>query len=668
MNRIILVLFLAVSSTSPLYPQKSLVRWTEADARARVQSTDARAVVDSGGGVLDITTIEKGTCSLSIDIPENGRDVSRNTRIRIPVANAGNAECRVSARLNGKKWVGGAVVLAPGESESLEIIFLHPVDKTAPPFANMDGVPGGGLYIWDPVDPSDLKTIQIEIKGDGPVSITIGGIDADGDYRTGKEAATDEGFFPLIDKYGQYKHRDWPGKVRSGEDLEKYLRNERTELFLLAEPGNFDTYGGWMDGPKLPATGNFYVEKVNGAWWLVDPDGRLFWSHGVNCAGFGSGTTQTEGREGYFAELPGTESPFNFYAANLARKFGDDWREESILHIHRRLRSWGMNTIANWSDPAVYLSDVKRTPYTANISYRSPALDGAAYKFPDVFDTQFKESLETGVQRAVETTRDDSWCIGYFIDNELYLGDYGRLPAIIMKQKPEGAGKKALFEYLRKQYATIGNFNGKYKTRFGSWKALSKETSLPEAALKDVESFNRVIIEKYYSTCRAVIKELAPQKLYLGNRFNLYRIYYPEDTLIDDALKIAAAYCDVVSINYYRFACDDLILPDGIDRPIIIGEFHFGALDRGLPHTGLRNVASQEQRAAFYRYFLNQALKNPQIIGAHWFQYGDEPYTGRFDGENYQIGIVDVCDTPYPETIEAVRNTGYNMYVVRSTR
>ncbi|MHB8095100.1 MAG: hypothetical protein ACYDH0_09170 [Candidatus Aminicenantales bacterium] len=668
MEKTIFVLFLSLFSTSLLYPQKSLVRWTEPDAKTYVKSTHSSVVFNVADGVLGIKTIEKGANSLSIDIPEGSRDVSKNVGIQIPVANAGNAECRVSARLNGKKWVGGAVVLAPGESENLEILFLHPVDKTAPPFANMDGVPGGGLYIWDPVDPSDLKTIQIEIKGDGPVSITIGGINADGDYRTGKEAATDEGFFPFIDEYGQYKHHDWPGKIHSDKDLEKNLLNERKELLLLAEPGNFDKYGGWEDGPKLPATGNFYVEKVNGAWWLIDPEGKLFWSHGVNCAGFGSGGTQTAGREEYFAKLPGTESPFNFYTANLARKFGDDWRGTSILHIHRRLRSWGMNTIANWSEPAVYLSEVKRTPYTVNISYRSPALDGASYKFPDVFDPQFKESLETGVKRAVETTHDDSWCIGYFIDNELYLGDYDRLPAIIMKQKPEGAGKKAFFEYLRKEYITIGNFNGKYKTRFGSWKDLSKETSLPEAALKDVESFNRVIIAKYYSICRAAIKELAPRKLYLGNRFNLYRIYYPEDALINDALKKAAEYCDVVSINYYRFGCEDLILPDGIDRPIIIGEFHFGALDRGLPHTGLRNVANQEQRAAFYRYYLNQALKNPQIIGTHWFQYGDEPYTGRFDGENYQIGFVDVCDTPYPETIKAVRNIGYNMYVFRSNK
>ena len=44
-------------------------------------------------------------------------------------------------------------------------------------------------------------------------------------------------------------------------------------------------------------------------------------------------------------------------------------------------------------------------------------------------------------------------------------------------------------------------------------------------------------------------------------------------------------------------------------------------------------------------------LGNPLIVGTHWFQYGDQATTGRGDGENYQIGFVDVCDTPYAETI-----------------
>jgi hypothetical protein len=326
-----------------------------------------------------------------------------------------------------------------------------------------------------------------------------------------------------------------------------------------------------------------------------------------------------------------------------------------------------MNTIANWSDANVYMAATNRIPYTANISYRAAALDGAAFKFPDVFDPQFKVLLEAGIKRSAAKTMNDPYCIGYFIDNELYLGNYDDFTNVVMKQKPEGFAKKALIGYLQKQYQVIEKLNSAYKTNYASWELLANETSLPATAAVDIEAFNRIIIDKYYTTCSGAMKEGVPQKLYLGNRFNLYRIYYPDVKLINYVIKTAAKYCDIVSINYYRYTCEELILPDGIDRPVLIGEFHFGALDRGLPHTGLRNVASQKQRSTIYQYYVNQALKNPQIVGTHWFQYSDEPYTGRSDGENYQIGFVDICDSPYPETIEAARNIGYNMYGTRNS-
>ncbi|MBN2711108.1 MAG: hypothetical protein JXR97_01545, partial [Planctomycetes bacterium] len=56
---------------------------------------------------------------------------------------------------------------------------------------------------------------------------------------------------------------------------------------------------------------------------------------------------------------------------------------------------------------------------------------------------------------------------------------------------------------------------------------------------------------------------------------------------------------------------------------------------------------------------------NPQIVGTHWFQYGDQAVTARGDGENGQCGFVDICDTPYAETIKAAREIGDTMYKYR---
>jgi hypothetical protein len=50
--------------------------------------------------------------------------------------------------------------------------------------------------------------------------------------------------------------------------------------------------------------------------------------------------------------------------------------------------------------------------------------------------------------------------------------------------------------------------------------------------------------------------------------------------------------------------------------------------------------------------------------GAHWFQYIDEPLTGRtLDGENAHIGFVTVADLPYVELVAAAR--GANLWVLR---
>jgi hypothetical protein len=44
---------------------------------------------------------------------------------------------------------------------------------------------------------------------------------------------------------------------------------------------------------------------------------------------------------------------FNFYTANLERKFGPDWREHWREETAQRLEAWGFNTIGNWSEPRI---------------------------------------------------------------------------------------------------------------------------------------------------------------------------------------------------------------------------------------------------------------------------------------------------------------------------
>jgi len=58
-----------------------------------------------------------------------------------------------------------------------------------------------------------------------------------------------------------------------------------TLLFLLAfmalpASAQYDTYGGWTQ-IKGQKTGFFHAERIGGRWWLVTPEGTVFFSKGV---------------------------------------------------------------------------------------------------------------------------------------------------------------------------------------------------------------------------------------------------------------------------------------------------------------------------------------------------------------------------------------------------
>ena len=58
-------------------------------------------------------------------------------------------------------------------------------------------------------------------------------------------------------------------------------------------------------------------------------------------------------------------------------------------------------------------------------------------------------------------------------------------------------------------------------------------------------------------------------------------------------------------------------------------------------------AATQAERAAGFRNTLEALLRLHYVVGADWFRYYDEPEFGRFDGENYDFGLVDIHDQPY---------------------
>ena len=53
-------------------------------------------------------------------------------------------------------------------------------------------------------------------------------------------------------------------------------------------------------------------------------------------------------------------------------------------------------------------------------------------------------------------------------------------------------------------------------------------------------------------------------------------------------------------------------------------------------------------------------------LGVHWFEWIDEPATGRFDDENDNIDFVDVTDCPYTELVEAAKDAHARLLDIHS--
>jgi len=652
-------------------------------------ATVAPAKTPAGTALLVRTGHKNPWPGITLPAPAGKWDLSQFDRISIDVQNVGNEELTVRCRVDNPGADGvnncnnGSLTLAPGAAGTLTVAFNRRPPGPAAKLFGMRGYPGGAAGTGGTIDPANVTQLLVFLaKPSRDHVFQIDNVRAAGRF-VASTLPADKPFFPFIDTFGQYKHADWPGKIHAPEDLVRRRQEEEKDLADKPGPADFNRYGGWASGPALKATGFFRVEKHQGRWWLVDPEGRLFWSHGIDCVRSDDYTPIDE-RDEWFENPPWLQKTlaefllpsghalhghyagrkprcFNFAGANLKRKYGDDWRNISAAMAHRRLRSWGMNTIANWSDPAIYL--MRRTPYTATIHFTSRMLEGSqGYwgKFRDVFDPSFAAGIRKSMAGQSDTTAGDPWCIGYFVDNEIAWGDEVSLAVAALVSPADQPAKLAFVEDLKAKYGDIAKLNAAWGTAHESWEALIQSRNAPDRnkARDDLTAFYTRTAETYFKTIRDAIKAVAPNQLYLGCRFAWGN---------PRATAAAAKFCDVVSFNLYRRSVADFKLPAGIDVPLIIGEFHFGALDRGMFHTGLVRTSSQEERADAYRQYVRGALRHPQFVGCHWFQYRDQPTTGRvLDGENYQIGFVDIADSPYPETIAASRDVGYAMYRYRT--
>jgi hypothetical protein len=419
------------------------------------------------------------------------------------------------------------------------------------------------------------------------------------------------------------------------------------------QPGNFNVskYGGFL-ALKAKATGFFRVEQINGIWWFVDPEGYLFFSTGSTGIGPRSEFSRVKGREYIFKSLPPsaeltipsptpaqsatqpvnpvattrTGQSYSFFTWNLYRRFGTDWYQKWMDFTVRRMDNWGLNTIANWSDAT--LGGIHRKAYVATL--RGWGIETGLMGMPDVYDPEYEGKVDKAAAQQCAPRKDDPFLLGYFIGNE----------------PPWPNRELELVNEI---------LNGDATPMQAELKKYLERGDTPEIR----KAFVYETYAKFISTVNAAVRKHDPNHLNLGLRFG--------GTAADEIINASKGF-DVFSFNNYGYAVNQNNIKriyDLTGLPMIIGEFHFGVPGRGLA-PGLAQTVNQDERGVAYRYYVENAAANPAIIGTHWFQWVDQPATGRNDGENYNIGFVDVTDRPYNELVDAAKEIFKRLPAVHS--
>ena len=498
----------------------------------------------------------------------------------------------------------------------------------------------------------------------------------------------------LVDRFGQNRRRDWNGKIHSEQELSDYLRGEyeKAKAGACYPDKDFDRWGGWKK-LRFEPRGRFYLTEKDGVSWLVDPDGFAFFSSGV-CYGSRMGVFgMTDAFEDLFEELPEdadvcttaknvreyvkrngaadaqSRRMVNFARANFKRVFGGAWREAWLTVTRARLKAWGFNTLSvcvNEYEDEDFLWFVHGAEIPFCYTLRDfPRTETLLYRdFPDVFSAEYAEKCADYAAQVLPFA-EDPFFLGYFLTNEpewMFQKDVSIAEAVLQSDRPS-ASKDRLLRVLTERYGTISALNGAWGTEFFSFAEMGQGISAEmlgrtEQGKADLAELKALLLRRFAEVPSAAVRKLAPDVLNLGMRYS---------SVAGGSFGGTEGF-DVFSFNCYRRDPGPVfdLAEKTLQTPFLVGEWHIGGEESGLLSGGIINASTQAERGKGCAEYVRTALVHPRCVGVHYFEWNDHPLLGRFDGENKQIGLIDVCNRPYADCVERFAAMNRRMYRVHS--
>lgn len=381
-----------------------------------------------------------------------------------------------------------------------------------------------------------------------------------------------------------------------------------------------DKWGG-NAGRKMMATGYFRVQKFDGKWEVIDPAGHPFLVSAVNSIRLGNSATN----QAYFQQ--------NWSGKN-------DWMASQI----KMFQSNGFNTAGSWSDTASIraFNDTSTHPfaYTTQLNWLAGYTREAIRKNPErkaasvltfILDSAFEAYCNQQSVALLRTVKDPS-LLGHFSDNEIAFS-IAQLDSLLSDPQLSPASRSMLNNWIAETGATNELLTANQKE-----KLLGK------------------IASQYFKTVNTVLKKHDPNHLYLGSRLHAAA---KNNRYIFEG---AAAYVDLVSINYYGYwEPKSTHLSDWCnwgDRPFFITEFYTKAMDSGMDNISGAGwlVKTQDERGIHYQNFCLRLLSSANCVGWHWFRYQDND-----PGDN-------TADPSNRDANKGLVNTQYQVYVPLANR
>lgn len=467
----------------------------------------------------------------------------------------------------------------------------------------------------------------------------------------------------MVDKYGQWISETWTGKVGSDAQLQQEYAAESAALAGVAlDPAKYDSYGGIKSKGKYESTGYFRLQKIDGRWWLVTPDGYPFIMKGIDAAslwesGYKTPTQKSDGspRE-IFAELPDKSvyAPaytqeagvqyMSFVVSNVMRKYGSgDYEAKWEEMTQKRLIDWGFNAFSKWTKP-------KNVTFPNVQVLQDPSNLRRIQWTYDVFDPQNEAIIDSALKPQLQTASKSKWLIGYAYDNEAGWND--EIVKQILTYTASSPAKSAFVDFLAPRYnndiATVNRLLGTSAASFGALK--DKPIDIARVPGIDVSEYIRLASKTYFSTIRSIIKKYDPNHLFLGSAI------VPTWRTSLDWDQGAMAYVDAFSVDSYTQDNQWIARYEAYGKPLLNLEYSFGMSTRGLSYISApTKTDSIAARGAAFKTFVESQASHPLFIGSGWYSYYDQPVTGRPDGESYNTGLVNQQDQPYKEMTSVMK-------------